>query len=240
MHSSIFFGVGALGTISLAWAMGMGCGGSTTDVGDGGLDSTSGGDSTSKDGSSGQDVTNVDGGGGQDAKNNPDGTSDGGGETGPTEGGTPKDGGTGSSTIDCPTAPCGTGLGCCVQLTGDAGLKCESSCENAVQCLTPSDCADSGTATTCCATAVADATGTFPTCLESASAFTSITSTCETPAACPSDLKYACKAKDVLRACASPTDCTETGYPDCCGLPIEGTTLYACVPSLASAFLTCM
>jgi hypothetical protein len=237
MRSSIFFGVGALGTVSLAWAMGMGCGGSSTEIGgDGGLDSTSGGDSpTSKEGGGGRDVNGGDG-GGQDVKNNPDGASDGGGsETGPSEAST--GGETGSSTVDCPTAPCGTGLGCCAQLTGDAGFKCKASCTDTIDCLKPSDC--SGATPICCATAVVDdPTGTFPTCVETGTK--SVTTVCSSAAACPSDLSESCMATDVLRACSSPTDCKEAGYTACCGVPVDGTTVNACLPEIASAFLKCM
>jgi hypothetical protein len=235
MRSSIFFGVGALGTVSLAWVLGMGCGGTSTDIpGEGGVDSTGGGDtSPSTDGNNGQDVR-PDGNGPQDAKIN-DGASDGGGETGPSEASTAD--GTGSSTVGCPVDPCGTGLGCCAQLTGDAGFKCKASCTDTIDCLKPSDC--SGATPICCATAVVDdPTGTFPTCVETGTK--SVTTVCSSAAACPSDLSESCMATDVLRACSSPTDCKEAGYTACCGVPVDGTTVNACLPEIASAFLKCM
>jgi hypothetical protein len=234
MRGAFLLGVVGCGTISLALVLGVGCGGSSVEVGgDGGPDSTTDSPSHPEGGQTDSPSTQ-DGRTGQDA-------------TGPSDAGMdqandtslpPVEAGEGSSTINCPTAPCGSGLGCCVQLTGDAGFKCEATCDNTIECLKPTDC--SGSTPVCCATAVIDGTGTFPGCVESTSAFKSVTTTCESAAACPSDLKYSCKATDVVRACAAKSECTEPGYTDCCGLPVDGTTLYACVPTLAAAFLTCL
>jgi len=147
---------------------------------------------------------------------------------------------TGSMTIGCPTTPCEGGLGCCARLTGaDAGFACEAKCTDTVDCLKPSDCADSGTPV-CCATAVVDdPTGTFPECFLASGTIKSVKTACQTATACPSDFMPSCDATDVLRACSMKSDCTESAYPDCCGLPVDGTTVYACIPSEYAPFLTC-
>jgi hypothetical protein len=228
-------GVMGLLAAGVALAPMSGCSGSTTTAGgDGGNDGTTTDVTQRQDTGTGSPDVGVDG-------NRRDGASDGaeenqGSETGPADAGPD---GTGSPTVDCPTAPCGTGLGCCAQLSGaDAGFKCQAKCTDAIDCLKPSDC--DGSAPICCATAVVDeTTGSFPFCLLTSGAIKSVTTSCQTAAACPSDLMMSCMATDTLRACASQTDCTEAAYPDCCGLPVDGTTVQACVPSEYAGFLTC-
>jgi hypothetical protein len=151
--------------------------------------------------------------------------------------------GTGSTTINCPTMPCTGGLGCCAQLTGDAGFRCEAKCTNAIDCLKNSDCADA--APICCATAVIDdPTGTPPSCIEEGAK--SVTTVCAASAACASNidqnLTTACDATDTVRGCTTSADCTDkTNYPDCCQITVAGATLSGCVSDLIKELggLTC-
>jgi hypothetical protein len=238
MRSSIFVGLGAVGAVSLALVTGMGgCGGTTSDIPDGGgPDSTADSPSKTDGGGGGQDVfQQKDSTGGGDAKGNDASDGGGGSETGMV-------GETGSSTINCPTAPCGTGLGCCADLTGaDAGFHCESSCTNALDCLSNTDC--SGSTPICCATAVIDdPTGTPPSCIETGAK--SVTTACTASSACASNipLTMLCNETDTVRGCTTPSDCNDKSYPDCCEIMVAGSTLQGCVSDLikGAAKLTCM
>jgi hypothetical protein len=222
-------------SLGLGLASAVGCGGSTTDVGnaEGGTPEASK-DSTSPDGSGFDGFTPTDGGQGDTS---PDGA---GSETGPNFDAAAD--GTGSPTIGCPTAPCGAGLGCCAQLTGDAGFQCEPTCVNALDCLKNSDCR--GSTPICCATAVVDdPSGEVPACIEDGVA--SVTTTCSASSGCASSItltpnSVACNTTDVVRGCTKPTDCNDPGYSECCAITLAGATLQGCVSDEISPLLTCM
>jgi hypothetical protein len=77
----------------------------------------------------------------------------------------------------------------------------------ALTCQSASDCGDGG-APICCATLVTGA-GSPPNC-----PIVSLTSSCTTT--CTTSIKLACAHISTVRACAQKSDCTESGYANCC------------------------
>jgi hypothetical protein len=162
--------------------------------------------------------------------------------------GSPTDGGTGFETSTCsggiaccPDTPCTTGDVCCANVKAaeaGAAFTCTMDCAPAdtLGCTAPSDC--TGTDNICCVTAVLSGGGTPPGCL--ATSIQSVASSCTTGTACPSDihLTNACMNTDTVRMCSSSADCTESGYPDCCELPLGGRIYAACVTTTIKGLIT--
>jgi hypothetical protein len=228
-------GLGTMGTLSLTLALSSatGCGGSSTDIP--GADSGSGTDATS-------DTKAPTDTGKPDTIGSKDGGSDtsepeGGSDTSVPEGG---GGGDGSGPANCGGSACTGTEVCCADISGpDAGIKCEATCTNKLDCLANSDC--SGGTPICCATAVIDdPTGTLPSCIQTGAK--SVTTVCSASGSCASDIKLSCNATDTLRGCAAPSDCTDPTYKDCCQITVAGETLSGCVSDLIKNFgkLTCM
>ena len=66
---------------------------------------------------------------------------------------------------------------------------------------------------------------------------------CATSASCATQfVATTCTGTEVVRLCAQPADCTETGDPKCCTFSENGGMLSFCANSIvaASAGATCM
>jgi hypothetical protein len=153
-------------------------------------------------------------------------------DTGPVADGDAKDtsdhGETGSTSIDCPTTPCGAGTSCCADLSG-GDIACEPSCTNSLACLKPSDCTTK--APVCCGTMVFGASCDIE----------SVTTACATSSGCPPTIGSSfCSVTDQLTLCSSVSDCTDPDYPDCCNLPIGDSMVEVCGPTMFDSFFSCM
>jgi hypothetical protein len=235
-------GVVSLGTMFATAAMWAGCGGATTNDIDGG------GGSAGSSGSRGTAGTAGSGGsagsGGTTGTGGAAGSAGSGGSAGSSpDGGTPesgtKDGGTTTPCTGkdcCGAAPCGSGLVCCANVGATdaaAALQCLSSCaaDDTLACTHETDCSSSSEV--CCITAVFKAgTGIPPTCLEKD--VLSASSVCS--ATCDQNITESCAAAtDTIQLCTTPSDCTNTMYPDCCTVTLAGQSYSACLPSIVKS-----
>ena len=99
-------------------------------------------------------------------------------------------------------------------------------------CQSPSDCGDGG-APLCCATLVTGP-GSPPNC-----PILSLTSSCTTT--CVTSIKLACAHVSTVRACTQASDCTESGYTNCCTFNDgnNNTATFCASDGLATAAQSC-
>jgi hypothetical protein len=133
--------------------------------------------------------------------------------------------------VRCPSAPCDNGGACCaVEGTSGPQLKCfAGGCPDAgfqIDCDGPEDCT---TGNPLCCGSVTVGAGQAPVCpLESVSA--RCRSTCTT------SLAQSCPATSTVRLCHAATDCTESGFANCCAYTQGTVTSTFCVDDATSQF----
>jgi len=134
----------------------------------------------------------------------------------------PSDAGEDTAGIKCGSAVCGTGQVCCAAGDADAGFTftCAATCPSGggvIACDGPEECKTG--APICCAEVIVE--GTAPACT-----FKSGVAECRST--CPSNIPLTCPTKATVRPCHKGSDCTETGYLNCCEFESGGSSATFC------------